>query len=152
MKTDEEFITALRQSQAAVDKVAQWLKTRGAYVSVPEVKVRPSFEDRFSYQDNGDILITQRIEVKHKQLDFTCRDDYPFATVFLDASYKIDSMGWGQLDSYVLMNRAKTHVAVVPSTSRGHWTKATVWDKKDRSHQSFYQCPVDLCTFYALES
>ena len=151
MKTDAEFLSALSESQAAVNKVATWLKNRGAYVTVPEVKVRPSFDQRMDYQDDGDILITQRVEVKHKQVDFTSEQDYPYETLMLDASYKIDALGWGHLDCYVLMNKAKTHVAVVPAATRGFWEKTTVCDRKERDRRCYYVCPKHLATFFSLQ-
>ena len=151
MKTDAEFINALADSQAAVDLVAAHLRHYGAQITVPEVKVRPSFAQRMDYQDQGDILLTQRIEVKHKQIDFTCADDYPFETVMLDAAYKIDAMPWGHLHSYVLVNRAKTHAGLVKSSSRPQWSQTTVYDRKERERRAYYVAPVSVTWFFPLQ-
>ena len=152
MKTDAEFLAALSDSQAAVDTVAAFLAKHGATVAVQPVKVRPTFEQRFEYQDSGDIHITQRIEVKQKQTDFTCSDDFPFETIITDAVYKVDTIPWGQLHSYVIVNRDMTHAALVPSQTRKHWTPMRVWDSKEREHRSYYTCPKSLATFFTLES
>jgi hypothetical protein len=152
VKTDAEFITALHQSQDAVDKVAGFLKGRGAEVSVPELKVRPDFTQRFAYQDDGDIHITQRVEVKRKQLDFTCADDFPFATVMTDAAYKINSIPWGHLHSYFVLNRAMTHAALVLNHTRPQWVEETVYDSKERERRTYLACPKELAHFFPLES
>ena len=152
MKTDAEFLSALQDSQTAVDTVAAFLAAKGASVTVQPVKVRPTFEQRFDYQDNGDIHITQRIEVKQKQTDFTCLDDFPFPTIITDAVYKVDAIPWGNLHSYVIVNRALTHAALVPAVTRKHWEPIRVWDSKEREHRSYYVCPKHLATFFQLES
>lgn len=152
MKTDEEFLTALADSQTAVDTVAAFLAGKGAAVTVQPMRVRPTFEERFDYQDSGDIHINQRIEVKHKQTDFTCLDDFPFPTIITDSVYKVDTIPWGHLHSYVIVNRAATHAALIPALTRKHWAPIVVWDSKEREQRQYYACPKNFATFFALES
>jgi len=152
VKTDSEFLSALFDSQTAVTSVASYLQRHGAQISVPEIVARPNFAQRFDYQDQGDIQLNQRIEVKQKLIDFTCAADYPYPTIMVDAAYKVDAMPWGHLHSYFVVNKSCTHAAYLHGSTRPQWRTEEVYDRKERERRTYYVAPIDLARFFDIRT
>lgn len=153
MKSDNEFIESLKGSEEYVNMVAEWLRTHGCKVEVPSVQVRPSFEERHKYIDTGDIKITLRIEVKHRSFDFTSKQDYPYDTVMIDETFKIDRINRGELWGYVIVNQSATHLCFVMAHTRKNWKIISKHDSKDAGRLcNSYVCPVELCKFLKLST
>lgn len=148
MKTDDEFKDALAKSHESVALVLTFLLGKGGHVEVKPSTVRPDFESRMEYMDDGDIEIRQRIEVKHKKsLDFTCWKDYPYDTVIVDEQYKVDKLKPLDLWGYVMLNKASTHVVVAFGNTMNLWGLLKVWDKPDKQYRTYYVCRKNLCYF-----
>lgn len=151
MKTDREFKEALAESSAAVHVVASWLHAKKCDVLIRPTLVRPSFEERNDFADEGDIEIRQRIEVKHRKLTFTSVNDYPYEDVIVDESFKVDRILKGTLWGYAIINQSMTHACLILQHTRPAWTLQTMYDKADRQQRTFYVCPKDLCTFTIIQ-
>jgi len=70
-----EFLKQLRSSYPAVQRVAEWLRQRGAEVVTPEPREAPTLEDVRQYRDSGDLWATikgkkYRMEVKNTSHSF----------------------------------------------------------------------------------
>ena len=150
MKTDQEFISALNDSEKSVSKVASWLSKGGADVMIKPTVIRPNVESRKEYLDNGDIEIRQRIEIKHRNLNFTNVSDYPFDTVIVDEVHKFDRIIKAQLWGYVILNKMQTHCCVIKLTTHSEWKKKSRYDKKDKQSCEYYFCPREHCVFYKI--
>jgi hypothetical protein len=150
LKTDAEFVAALEESQQWVAEVARWMERKGYDVQVKPQRVRPSFESRHDFADEGDIEVRQRVEVKAREVDFTGPDDYPYPTVIVDEQYKVDRRPMRLLFGYVILNRSRTHACLIPARTRRHWSVVTLNDRKDRERRSFYVVAVGLCAFVRL--
>lgn len=147
MKNDNDFVEALNASSKYVAAVASWMMSKNCDVMIRPTLIRPSFEARNEFADSGDIEIRQRIEVKHRDLDFTCASDYPFATVIVDEQFKIDRIPKGRLWGYMVVNRNCTHVCCIRPDAKSKWILSTRFDKKDGQDRKFYECPKELCVF-----
>lgn len=150
MKTDVQFLESLRGSQVFVSAVASWMARHGCDVMIRPLVERPEFGLRNEFADSGDLEIRQRVEVKHRDLDFTSVEDYPYGSVIVDERYKVERIPRGRLWGYVIMSRGGTHVCCVRSDTRSQWLVESMYDKKDKQRREFYVCPKELCLFCRL--
>ena len=151
MKNDAAFVEDWNKSHIYVWAVGQWLRGRGYDVSIKPSVLRPDAASRHKFFDDGDLAITQRIEVKHRpSLTFTCAQDYPYPTVFLDETYKIDRHPPQSLFAYIILNAEGSACCVILSGTRSHWVKETIFDKVQNRECENYACPVDRCKFFPL--
>ena len=150
MKTDQEFLNALIESQSHVAAVASWMARQNFNVMISPAICRPDFKDRFEFIDQGDIIVSSRIEVKKRSIDFTCRDDYPFPTVIVDEKFKVDRIPPPQLNGYVILNNRGTHACLISVKTRKHWRPIIRRDSKDKQRRTFYECPKGRCAFHAI--
>lgn len=152
MKTDQQFLRALENSRACVNAVAQWLVDLGYDVAVKPSPVRPDASVRHEYADSGDLELRMRVEVKHRSVPFTDRDSYPFQTVIVDETYKVDRLDRRSLYAYVIVNEARTHAAVIKADTISQWTIMSTYDSKEGESRRFYVCDVSLAQFYNMGS
>lgn len=65
--------------------VADYLKSLGFEVHIPQLVVRKDIKDIPEFSDEPDIECEGRIiEVKSRDLAFTCPDDFPYETILVD--------------------------------------------------------------------
>ena len=147
MMPDDQFIESLHQSKEFVQKAAEWLAGQGFEIFVRPTVVRPDWDSRHEFADNGDLEIRMRIEVKHRDLDFTCREDYPFDTVIVDEVFKVDRIPKNHLYGYVILNQACTHAGLIGGKTRPTWTTFEKYDNRISENRSFYVCPKEKVNF-----
>jgi hypothetical protein len=164
VKTDKDFVNDFVESYTAVRKVASWLVRQG----FPNVKIlppmlRPEVSERAKYSDHGDIEFTRQVEVKHRigrychkehqsgcKLNFTCMEDFPFATIFVDDVNNVDER-MGNVWSWIVVNCPETHIAVLQVKYHDRWMKKPdVWDERSQKFSTMYECPLDLAVFFEL--
>jgi len=150
MKSDKDFREALDKSQYCVLAVAAWMKSGGCDVMIAPTIATPDYESRWQYTDGGDIEIRHRVEVKHRDISFTCSDDYPYATVIVDEKYKIDKIHSRQVWGYIICNRDITHACIIKPDSRDKWKAEKLWDRKYQSDREFYVCPKNNCMWFKI--
>jgi len=124
----ETFYDRLAVSYVRVNKFASSLYKRGINILLPPVT------DTF---DDGDLFVTLRVEHKVRSLQFTCREDYPYDTIFIDEVYKIDNKFDLPL-CYVIENTDGTCCAVIYGFTKPHWKKETKFDKIQNRVCDFY--------------
>ena len=148
MTTDDyRFKKNLMNSQEAVWDVARWLQSRGNAVTVNPTFVAPDHSQWKDYADNGDLFITQRIEVKHRGVDFTCADDWPYSDFMVCAKHAWDR-ALQKPYAFIYLNKSKTHVAIVKGETHKTWTHEKRTDSRyDRMTQEFYFCDVSHVAF-----
>lgn len=150
-KPDNEFLRDLDESMLDEIIAAQWLVRIGFPVTWIPKTVRPSYEERYDYVDDGDLLLPTRMEVKRRKgddMDFTTLDEYPHKTVFVDEVYKVDRKHRLPLFSYIVLNRTRTHAIAIPRHTQNRWVKETVSDRKQGRKCHNYACPKELCSIY----
>lgn len=137
--TDSSFQTRHAQSQAAVQKVAAWLGSEGNSVTIPPSACAPSMDVADHYKDNGDLYLNQRIEVKHKQVDFT--DRFPFPDIII-CKKEVWDHAVPKPYMFVYLNKPMTHAAIVMGNTSGQWIIRDVTDKKRGHTYSAYLAPI----------
>ncbi len=150
LKSETEFIRDINESAKYVDACVAWLTGRGLKAKAMPLVVRPDVSVKNDFLDNGDIEITKRIEVKHRSINFTSADDYPYDTVIVDELYKVDRSDSGDLDKYMIVNNKCTHICIVDSCTKNSWTTETHYDAAQKRTCTFYVCPLNKCAFYSL--
>ena len=147
--TDPTFEQDLQDSNDHVWRVAQWLQGRGMPSAVNPVWVRPSVDQRVEFADGGDITMLQRVEVKHRFIDFTSAEDFPYKTIIVDVSHTWDNAR-PKAYMYVLTNKEITHCCIVKSSTRKYWEKLRKFDSRVNREREFYECPIEYCRFMAM--
>lgn len=143
-KDHPSFEQDLIDSRDAVFAAARWLTGRGEEVTVPGFQMRDSVDERYEFQDNGDLLIKKPVEVKKRELQFESAEDYPYRSVFLNEQYKHDQRP--PLFYLVFSNDLRCCITVESHTS-DQWTTESKWDQKKSREATFYAAPLEVCTF-----
>jgi len=141
MKDDRQFLGDLAKSRQAVNEFAGLLRSHGVPAWLPPEQTRPDAATRRAYSDAGDVMVQIRLEHKWRHdLSFTCRDDYPYQTVFIDEVYNFDQKAvYGPPLGYVIENAERTHAAFVYyAITRPHWRIESHFDSKQRRQCDYY--------------
>lgn len=122
---DPTFIQDLRDSRVAVEVVTRWLVQRGYAVVVRPTFERPNPSQRFDYSDSGDLEIVQTVEVKRRGFTFTCKEDFPYPSTFVDTCHHYDK-AHPKPYAYVHLNREMTAALIIEGRTRSHWSRSVV--------------------------
>jgi hypothetical protein len=148
MKSDSEFIGDLNASRRAVNEFANKLREQGVHAWLPPERTRPDASVRSQYADAGDLMVQGRVEHKVRgNLHFTCKEDYPYQTVFIDEAYKVDAKAETPVLAYVIENATRTVAAVVYGWTREHWVIEEVFDRKQNRTCRNYAAPLRYVRF-----
>jgi hypothetical protein len=123
-QSDASFKRRLKKSQDGVDATKVWFESRGHKIEKPKTRIRPSYEQRFEYMDDGDLLLIQEkdgkevkriIEVKTKSVDFDSVESYPYKDIVLDEVYKVNRLrkNKNRPVAYVLVNKSLTGALII---------------------------------------
>jgi len=148
--SDEEFLRSLKVSHEVTVQVAAWLRSKGRDAHVQTTRIRPSHSEWKDYIDDGDIFIEGkgRIEVKYREnLSFVCTETYKYPTIFVDEVRKVDMEHAAPLVAYIIVNKERTHVAIIKPDSKQFWIKSKRFDRRTSDDREFYECPKILAAF-----
>jgi hypothetical protein len=150
-KEEERFRGAVAQSDRAVRAWGEHMLNKGHPIIHQPIRLRPSFEARQGYGDDSDISVLFRYEVKGRTVQFTCADDFPYDTVFVDRKDKADKNA-DVVHAYVTLNKALTHFALIRSSTRQMWTTSERFDSVKGHKLCVYECPKEHVIFGMLSS
>ena len=147
----EKFLSHLERSNEAVWFVAQWLNKKGYSVNIPPSTKAETHKEWRKHKDNGDIFISQRVEVKHLSAEFTSRDNWPFQNKFIVCAKHSFDNATPKPFAYIVVNASKTAAGVVLAADSKKWN---VEQRKDGRYenvaQEFYLAPLDDVYFVNL--
>jgi hypothetical protein len=144
-----KFRNNLQRADAACATVAAYLRRQGWQAEV----VPQGYVERHLFHDNGDVLVwtdddpqRRHVEVKWRNLDFTCAEDFPFQTVNIDRANKPELASL-----YFSVNRQLTHALIVASADRKRWVREFTGDPK-RGYRRYevYRCDKADAEFVCL--
>lgn len=145
MKPDSAFLADLSASRSRVDRFAAMHRSRGIQIwQHPEV-VRPSAEERAEFSDDGDMLVTLRLEHKVRGFAFTGSGDFPFPSIIVDEAYKIDRLPRPFV--YVIESSDGEAAAVISYRTFSQWSKVRRYDASQRRECEFYEAPLSAVRF-----
>ena len=146
VKGNEEFTRDFFNSFGAVFVVGAYMKRLGFNITVPVPDIRPNEQERMKYMDEGDLLVTMPVQVKERSIDFTCCDDYPYETIFIDEAYKIKKDTF----MYVVVAKSKKYAAIIRRETMPRWVDESVYDKYQKRTCNNKACPKSLAIFVAI--
>ena len=140
MKRDKTFVKDLTNSHVHVKRVAAMLRTAGVgNVRVPELRVRPSIEQRAEFSDHGDILVGDKVvEVKERRIQFTGPGDFPYPDLIVDVAHKKPA------DVYIFTD-TRMNAMLLRGDTRAEWTEKRLYDRPKGRYRNFYLAPTRLC-------
>lgn len=144
---DPTFGDDLEASKPSLISVAQWLHGFGYSVMWPPTRKRPDPSQIAAYSDRGDLFILQSLEVKHRNLDFTSRETFPFETVIVDSVHVYDARKPKPL-FHIICNKDLTGALVVNARTRPHWRSGPNFNRGRT--RIVYECPVNVTTYCEL--
>jgi hypothetical protein len=160
LKTDEEFISNLKKSVKPVTLIAEYLKSKGFKVEVPEQIIGATFKDRQKLRDKGDILLFEangqvynpplRVEVKGLSKHFTSMEDFPYDTIIIDEEYKVKKGKIETLYKYYIVSDDFKTIASIDASTFPQWFILEKFDRKERDKCKFYVCDKKYWTFIPL--
>ena len=156
MTSDERnhktFLEAANKCSPAILLVAEHLWSKG-YPTRLNVFPTTDRENRSeSYHDNGDLEISQRIEVKRLSYDFTCKEDWPFPDFLIVDAIHFDRARPVPV-AYWSVNPQGTYAAIVRVSTKDKWFIKDHGDRRYEDYkQSSYACKLDIVQFIKLES
>lgn len=152
MSDHDRFISHLSVSYDAVWAAARWLSNLGYSVNISPSVVKDVGDDFIRGIDNGDLYISQRVEVKHRSLDFTGAHDWPFGDKIIVCAKHSFDLACPKPYLYLMLNRDKTHIAIIKSETSNFWTVEKVKDKRyENVKQECYFCHLKYVKFRKLE-
>jgi hypothetical protein len=151
VKPTDEFRGLMANAREVAFVVATELGKRGHRVRVVPNTVSPNVEERWSHTDEGDLEITQRVEVKHwPKIDFKSRDEVPYTDIIVDEAYKIDKKHQTPFYAYIIVNASMTGGLLIPIWSKAFWFKSTRHDRREGQSREFYLCPRKQTIWFPL--
>lgn len=139
---DPTFVDDLESSQEAVRLVGQYLAALGRMIIIPPTFTRPDPSQSGAYADAGDLWVGQLWEVKHRQLDFTGRADYPHPDTIVDVVQAHEKKRPTPA-YYMIVNRAMTRGLVIDvRATKAKWVPRQTFCR-GRTRELYY-CPLEL--------
>lgn len=152
------FLDALWYSEPARWRIARWFSNEGHAVWVPPNGLHhyEGHMDRiYQNSDDGDIHITQRVEVRQITAPFTCREDWPFKDFIVATRYEFDRAITKppRPVAYMVVNPEVTHMAYVLTMTRQHWHIETRNSRPliDIGPREYYITTLDHVRFVSLK-
>ena len=146
--SDEEFMESLQREREYGARVADWLKRRGYDTVQPPLKIRPTVEERGQYRDDGDILISGKVEVKVRGFDFTSRETYPYDSIMLGETHQHRGK---PAVFYAILNKDGTHAAIIPvAKTRKDWKVVNLREARSGGMKESYTVDKRHAWFIAL--
>lgn len=149
-----DFIEALRDSHAYVNRYAEWLRDKRGYsVTIKPNKERPERSEWKSFVDECDLEMHQPIEVKSTSRVESWpngADDWPFPNVNVMAVHAWESKSPKPHHVAIISNDMK-YAAIIMADTFKYWTKSISEDgTRGGESQEVYRCPKDKCIWLKL--
>lgn len=139
------FRHELERGQKTEDLVADDLEAIGFAVKRGLVEYLTEREAVIagSLTNEPDVVVAgRRIEIKGRDLEFSCREDYPFATAFVGRKSRWDRRSDDVL-AVVLASTITGARVVAYVADRDKWVVEECYDRITRRDETSYACPRD---------
>jgi hypothetical protein len=143
-----QFRQRLHGSYRAVFVYAIHLHLNEHTVTILPTRSADTAEESQQFRDNGDLIVDgkYRHEVKGRNLDFTCAEDFRFDSVLVSNCKAVDRAG-NEVVAYVSLNAAFTHFASIPRSTKEHWRIVWLLAGNTGNYERNYACPKQYVTF-----
>src|SRR5687767_882994 len=151
-RVDPSFVDDLKRSDAAVRRVADYIRRQGWEVRVPALRVRPTATEMAAFADDGDLFARKaggawrRIEITVRRFAFDGPAGWPYPTVIFSTVH-----AWRAADPkpflMVRLSQDLACAAIVGDWTREHWREVKKFDRGRT--RSFLECPKARVLFRA---
>jgi|OpeIllAssembly_1097287.scaffolds.fasta_scaffold00492_8 hypothetical protein len=150
MENDELFRKELAEGQKYERIVAGWLAEEGISVKVPPQKCRPHVRERHHYGGGKqcDIILVdldEVLEVKSRNEEFTCVEDFPYPTIFVDTVWAWERKPKKPLAVVVVSQLTERGRFVIPRFTSERWVKVAKHDTVRDTDRIWWSAPRDCC-------
>lgn len=147
-ETHEKFKAALEESTNAVWLAARILSGKGFHVRINASRVAPTHDVRHEYGDDGDLEISQKVEVKRISRNFTGSNDWPFGDeVIVDGKNNFDKK-FPAPAYYICFSKDLEHYLVIDvNKTRSSWYATEKRNPMTGDMQEFLCVPKAKCVF-----
>lgn len=149
--TDADFIKRLKDSQRGVYVIANYLMGLGHTCTLKPLRIRPDASQWKQYQDEGDLFIQGRIEVKHLSTNFTGLDDYPYKDFVIVCEQKAHDSANPKPCAYFLLSQDEQHAGIIYGRTSPQWELREVIDRRRGHPMMVYTCPLSVVQFVNVE-
>jgi hypothetical protein len=145
------FVKRLTGSTQGVFKVAEWLHKKGKTIEIPMLNVMPQNSDPMDYVDDGDIFIIkrERIEVKHRNVNFTGPHDFPYPTMLVSNKAAVDRAN-NEVVAYINLSKDMQNMAIIPRETRDSWLIEKKLAGNTGNVETYYSAPINVIIFRSL--
>jgi hypothetical protein len=121
-RDDQQFLENLKKSERVCWNFARILSNQGYSVRIPPLLIRPRFEERWRYRDDGDLHVEVPIEIKHlESANFSGPHNWPWG----DRMAVCDKKTWDDAlikpHAYFHLSADQQCVAIVYNWTYPHW-------------------------------
>lgn len=143
-KNDKLFRSELLASEKLRVLVAEKLTDAGFSVEMPPMEWRESIKDAHKFKDQQDLIVEGYvIEVKSRRLNFTCPEDYPYSTAFVETVRSWDQKSVKPA-AVILVSTITKDCVVIGRQSEKHWSAEQRFDHIRKIKENFYMVHKDL--------
>lgn len=148
----DEFADRYNRQWPAVFAVARWLHANGHSINIAAPNLRPRNSDYRDYQDSGDLFAEKdgkrkRIEVKGRNVDFTCAEDWPYKEGAFVCSVKSYSGKEDNVTAWISVSRDLNYAMITRTEDNEFWVKTERYDRPRERTEDFWLCPLEKVIF-----
>ncbi len=139
----EKYKKHVADSVPTVQRVVQYLLSRGHTVQVPPTHIATNQRDRIKMKDDGDFFLIQRCEVKQTRHVFAGPEDWPFSVIIICNKNSFDKRHGSKPAYYIIPSSDfKCMIVIdVQKTEKSWWAE----EKKDNRYEDVVE------TFYVID-
>jgi hypothetical protein len=144
------FLERVKASAHAVFVIGRLQHLNGWTVEIPGVRLAPTAKDAPMFVDKGDLFLVKRtrLDVKHRDIDFTGREDFPYPTMFVSNVAAVDRAH--DVEAYITVSRDFSCRAIITKETRPHWIKVDCLASNTGNIETNYACPIEHVIFKAI--
>lgn len=162
MKGQENFEKLMDVSILKMHLVAGLLLKQGFTIRVVPSLVSQSPEERWEYTDDGDLEITQIVEVKGWDMDFKTWEEVTYSNIIVNEAYKVLKMDEDpkhiseatkfkydpRLYGYLTVNKSLSAGIFINGKTFPHWFSRLLPDSKEGGKPKWFcMCPRKYACF-----
>ena len=117
---------------------------RASQKGVWDTQEADTYKNRHAFMDDGDIEISQKIEVKVLGYQFTGREDWPFHR-FAVCNVNAWDRASRKPYAYLIWSSDRHNLAIVYGKTKAHWFSDEMQDRRYNGYtQRSYFCPMEF--------
>ena len=140
---EQHFRRRLATGREREAYVAYRLIAEGLEVSVPRLRIRPTYAERHAYRDTRDMIVEgHEVEIKSTRFPFTSAEDFRFDPCFVDTQEKIQSKG--PPFAFLIVSQPTGAIIAVPGKTWSEWVVIEGRDHTREIGMRWLGCPLRL--------